>query len=277
MRLSSRSYPYPVVGNRDDVPGSAFQAVLEMTSDKEAVYIDAVINSSSETVNQLVSAGDACYVMHIECSNTLYRHAFDFIEQKYRVTIPVDYLNDAVEVNVFARSNRELSEYRVESAHSDYGDAAFDVERGDLLAVAEGQVFYLESNFDSLSRFGSIMQITQSPANGDVPMRADFNGDKIVIYLSERDFAEYKLLKGADNIAVPLTTTIVLPVLIEALHSIDKDEDDDRRWVRVLRRRIEALELKVDGDALENAQLVLELPVKRTLASARMLTEGGTY
>lgn len=40
MKLSSRSYPHPVVGSRDDVPGAAFQSVLEMTTDKEAVYID---------------------------------------------------------------------------------------------------------------------------------------------------------------------------------------------------------------------------------------------
>ncbi len=33
MRLSSRSYPYPVVGNRDDVPSLAFQAALDMSSD----------------------------------------------------------------------------------------------------------------------------------------------------------------------------------------------------------------------------------------------------
>ena len=55
MKLSLRSYPHPVVGNRDDVPGAAFQATVEMSSDKENVYIDASINCSSSTLNHLTS------------------------------------------------------------------------------------------------------------------------------------------------------------------------------------------------------------------------------
>src|SRR6266849_99742 len=54
MRLSTRSYPHPVVGNRDDVPGAAFQAIVEVTADKQTVYLDVSINSSSLTVNQLI-------------------------------------------------------------------------------------------------------------------------------------------------------------------------------------------------------------------------------
>jgi len=59
MRLSSRSYPHPVVGNRDDVPSAAFQAALEMTTDKEAIYLDVAVKCSSKTINDLVKKKDA--------------------------------------------------------------------------------------------------------------------------------------------------------------------------------------------------------------------------
>jgi hypothetical protein len=281
MKLSARSYPYPVVGNRDDVPGAGFQATVEMSSDKESVYIDAAINSSSVTVNRLVAEGAAKFVVHVECSNTLFRQAFEFAETSKRIAIPTANLNDAVEVNVFARAARQMPGYRVDAAHSDYGDAEFDIREGDVLAVGEGHVFHIESSFDSLSRIGSIMQIEEAKDDGDLPLRVDFNTDKILIILSKSDFADYKLLKNTEGVSAALTITIVLPVLIEALHLLKSEDNDyedesELRWARALRRRITALELDSESDYLILAQKLLELPMKRALVAARQLAEASS-
>lgn len=276
MKLSSRSYPYPVVGNRDDVPGVAFQAALEMSTDKQTVYIDASVKSSSKTINDLLKKKHACFVLHVECSNTIYRRAFDFYDQDYRVAVPSELLNDLVEINVFARATRDISSYRVDRAHSDYGNVAFEIEKGDILAVGEGQVFPLDCNYDSLGRIGSIMNIQESLKDGDQPMMANFETEKIQIILSKKDFQEYKYLKALDTVSSPLMTSIVLPVLIQAIHFASQKPDDDLRWVRVLTRKIESIGKKVDGDPLEIAQLILELPIKRTFASARMLVDGAS-
>lgn len=274
MKLSSRSYPYPVVGNRDDVPGAAFQAALEMTTDRQAVYIDTLIKCSSKTINDLVKKGDACFVVHIECSNTLYRKAFEFTEENHRLQIPSDNLNDAVEINIFTRAKKNLSGYRVDKAHADYGSVSFSVEKGDIIAVGESHVFYIESPFDALSPIGSIMQITETHKDGDQPMQVQYSGQKILIELSKKDFDDYKRLKGVDGVSTALTMSIVLPVLVDAIHLLQASEgDDDLRWVRSLRRRIESVGMKKDGDPLEIAQRILELPLKRTFASARRLAE----
>ena len=275
MRLSQRSYPHPVVGNRDDVPGAAFQAAIEMSADKQQVYLDVKVNCSSQTINSLIESSTATYVLHIECSNTLFRRAFEFTVGEYRISIPADNLNDVVEVNVFVKAQKGLNDYRVDKAHDDYGDNRFKINRGDILAIAEGQIFHIESNFDSMNPVGSIMQISEAPESGDLPMRVDFNGEKIVIFLSKRDFADYKLLKAHEGIAGPLTTTIVLPVLVEAIHSLSdiESDDDPRRWVRVLARRIDKLQLRKDTEPIVQAQEILELPVKRALASSRMLAD----
>lgn len=273
MKLSVRSYPHPVVGNRDDVPGAAFQAALEMTTDKESVFLDAEIACSSVTVNQLVNDGAACFVMHVECSNTLYRRAFDFTSVSHRISIPRDHINDSVEVNVFVLATRNISNYRVSEAHSDYQGVTFDVEAGDRLAIGETRIFDIETEFDSLSRVGSIMQIREADEEGDLPMRVDYSGDKIVVVLAKRDFTDYKLLRANEGISGPLTTTIVLPVLIEALHILKEDEEEEPpcRWMRILLRR--KAELPNQSDILEIAQVLLELPVRRSLNAARMLVE----
>jgi hypothetical protein len=162
MKLSSRSYPHPVVGNRDDVPGAAFQAALEMSSDKQAIYIDATVKCSSKTINDLVKKKDASLVLHVECSNTLFRKTFEFSSGQFRAQIPADNLNDSVEVNVFAKANRNISGYKVDASHPDYGTVSFDVEKGNILAIGEGQVFYIDSQFDAMSPIGSIMEIHEA-------------------------------------------------------------------------------------------------------------------
>jgi hypothetical protein len=279
MRLSERSYPHPVLGNRDDVPNAGFQAAIEMATDKQSIYISSSIDCSSTTLNALLKRADAAFILHVECSNTLFRKAYQFSNPVHNIVIPADNLNDAVEVNVFIRAVNRISQYRIAEAHPDYGDTTFDIRRGDILAITEGQIFYIESTFDSLSRIGSIMQINESPKDGDIPMEASFEGDKIVIFLSKSDFFDYKLLKLQEGVAGPLTTSIVLPILVEAIHVLKEESDgaeDTRRWVRALARRIVALNLGSETQPLLLAQKLLELPVKRALSTSRMLAEAGS-
>lgn len=279
MRLSARSYPHPVLGNRDDIPGAAFQTTLEMSTDRQSVYINAEIACSCGVLNDLLSSDRAMFVLHVECSNTLFRRAYEFNERLHRISISVDKLNDVVEVNLFVIATDRIPDYRIPEAHPDYAGAVFDISRGDILAVGEGQVFHIESDFDSLRRVGSIMQISESPKDGDIAMELAFEGDKIVIFLSKSDFADYKMLKHHESVRVPLTTTIVLPVLVEALRILKEESDgidDARRWVRALSRRIENLDLNLEMQPLLLAQSLLELPVKRALSSSRMLAEASS-
>ncbi len=279
MRLSARSYPHPVLGNRDDIPNAAFQAALEMSTDKQSIYLTTEIVCSSEVINGLLDSGKAEFVLHVECSNTLFRKAYEFHDPRYRISIPADNLNDAVEVNVFIRATDYIPSYRNPEAHPDYAATIFEIRRGDILAVSEGQIFHIESSFDSMGRIGAIMQINESLKDGDIPMEPMYDGDKIVIFLSKNDFADYKALKHIEGVRDPLTTTIVLPVLVEALHILKEDSDnidDTRRWVRALARRIDNLGLKVEMQPISLAQNLLELPVKRALSASRMLAEASS-
>lgn len=282
MRLSRRSYPHPVVGNLDDVPGAAFQATVEMSADKDNIYLDVNIQNSSITIRHLVDTSRAAYAVHVECTNTLFRRAFEFPEASKRILIRGDQLNDAVEVNVFAVATHDASGYVVDKAHPDYEGVAFDVQKGDILAVGEGRVFYVESSFDVLGRIGSIMQIDGATEDGDLPMRIDFDGEKIRLILSKDDFKEYKVMRHDEALSIVLTTAIVVPALLETLHYIGQeggegaDALEDLRWYRVLTRRIETLGLKDKSDNLTKVQKLLELPVKRALVSARSLAEASS-
>lgn len=100
MRLRDRSFPHPVVGNADDVPSAAFQATYEISSDREYYYIVVSAACGSKTVSKLVEKEEAAYVLHAECSNTMYRRAFEFTNEKHRVQVPASQVNGTVELNV---------------------------------------------------------------------------------------------------------------------------------------------------------------------------------
>ncbi len=275
MKLSSRSFPHPVVGNADDVPGAEFQATLEFRSDKTNFYLKATVRCSSRTLNRMVAKGTACHTLHVECGNTLYRRTFDFAEADCEVPIPVAQLHGDVEVNAFVRAKAAVSDYAVEGAHEDYGEATFPVAPGDILAVGDGQVFDADHSVDALRRVGALMEVEQSPLPGEQPMEADFGQDKIVILLSEPDFALYRVLKTHTDLNGHLTTTLVLPVLIEALHRLDDREDDAGRfkWARLLRQRIDALPDDARSDALKTAQALLVRPIHRALTTAKVYAD----
>ncbi len=274
MRLSNRSYPHPVVGNGDDVQNAGFQAAYEFTSDKKFYYIDVSVQSSSASIAELVKKNQASFVLHVECGNTLYRKAFDFREQQHRVQIEGGRLNGAVEVNCFARATAEITKYRVDGAHPDYGNTAFELRVGDILAVADGQGFEAEHQ-DTLRHVGSIMVVEESSKPDDHPMDVDFNGEKIKIRLCKQDFLRYKELKSNTLLATHLTTTIVLPVLTEALHVIRAEGGgyDSLKWYRNLSGRLADLGLSENEEYLTTAQVLLDMPIRRAFAAATTYTQ----
>lgn len=277
MRLSQRAYPHPVVGNGDDVLDAAFQAPISVTHDGVNYYLNVEIQCSSDTIRELVEKGDANYVLHIECSNTLYRQVFEFTETSKEFLVSGENLNATVEVNAFVRARRDIAHYTVENSHPDYSDAFFAISAGEVLAVAEGITFDADIDFDALRLVSSIMQIRQHPGETDLPMGLDFDDEKITIFLSARDFENYKILKVNQPLGATVVAVLVLPALMEAIRMLQENASDyeNLRWCRCLNRRIEHLRLSSGMEPIALAQKLLENPIKRALMSARKLLDEG--
>lgn len=157
MKLSNRSFPYPVVNNADDVPEAAFQATFDFASDKTNFYITATVNCSSATLQKMIKKGTACDTLHVECGNTLYRKTFDFTGPTHRETIPATLIHDTVEVNAFVRAKVALADYRIDGANEDYEEERFAVGPGDILALADSQTFEADNSVDPMRLVGSLM------------------------------------------------------------------------------------------------------------------------
>ena len=195
MKLSQRAFPHPVVGNADNVVDVAFQSPIEVTQDSANYYLKVHVQCSSKTIAQLIKTGSAAYLLHVECSNTLYRNVFEFGVAEEEIAISSDQLNSTVEVNLFVVAKKDMPKYKVDQAHPDYGNATFSVAAGEILAIGEPYTFEADIDFDALRSVGSIMQIRELPGPDDSEMRFDFNSDKISVMLSPHDFNIYKTIK----------------------------------------------------------------------------------
>lgn len=278
MRLSTRSYPHPVLGNQDDIPHCAFQVNADQSFDHDNLYLSFDTDCSSQEIRRLISQGSAHYVVHIECSNTLYRRSWSFSEPRFSLSVSLDDICESVEVNVGICAAKDISDYAPDGVHEDYGDARFTIRPGDFLAITETHVIDVFPNFEALGRVSSIMEIRCSSHKGDAPMTVLFESPRIQIILSEKDFKQYALSKRNPDALGLLMCAIVLPVLIEAVkNTIALDEEDildGKRWQKVLSTRIRALgQHAAEIEPFIVAQQILELPVKRALASAVKMLE----
>ena len=133
---------------------------------------------------------------------------------------------------------KRISPYRVDGANEVYAGTTFTVEPGDVLAVGDYREVYLDRDRDALRRVGSIIKIVRSNQKGDHPMRVAFDTDKIAIQLCEADYQAYHALPHQPHLRSLLATTLVLPVLVQAVLQLDQHTEQGCKWVEIVRRRI---------------------------------------
>ncbi len=271
MKLKIKSYPHPVLGNRDDVSGSGFQTALTYRNDKEFYYFSVQCWCSNSTLQQLIRGNQALYTAHFECSNTMFRQSYQTSSDEAEIKVPADDLNGPVEVNVFICASKDINNYRIVGAHEDYSNADFPIKKGDILAVGDHYVFEATKDYDALKKISSLMQIEPSSDKSDKAMAVRYELDKIRIILPQEDYKLYELQKRDPKLQHALACSIVLPVLIGAVRilsgSAEAEGYEGLRWYRLLKARLENLEVQDESDHLLIAQKILDYPLHRALES----------
>jgi hypothetical protein len=267
MKLSPRSYPHPVLGNSDDVPGVSFQATIKMTLDKENIFLSINITCSSAVINRLVVEEKAKAIIHVECGNTFYRQVFNLKNLKDEViAIQREDLNNEVEVNTFVVATDDISDYVVDGANDDYAGAKFAIQKGDILAKDGVLIFDIDTKYDAMNSIASFIKIKCSDIEADTPIKTNDSNDSVFILLSKNDFSIYNTYKKHPAYSGLMSSTLVLPVLVDLISQvsqIDDPESDERRWVRILSRKLDELQLPERTETLVKAQKILELPIQR--------------
>ncbi len=275
MIIQDRSFPHPVLAPfRDDVTPNLFRIALTVKPDPDNYYIEARFEYENSTLSQLVEAGSATHVLHLECRRNYYRNIFTSAKRIQNLTISASELVGRVEVSGFIKAQTEIGKYQIQGAHEDYGNATFNVQPGDILAVAESQSFDAFTDYDPLRRISSILTISRSEDTEEGQMKLDTTGDRIVATLSQKDFDRYIDLKADPKLGALLANQVVFPALLEAVHEISRTPEDDfememdKRWYRSIFKKLEDIGIKIRPPVtppLEAVQTLLKLPLRRSL------------
>ncbi len=229
--------------------------VLEL----EQLYVD------NSTITDLIAAGSAQIVVEITCRHTYYRSIHRPKGDEATISLDATELMEEVVVQIRVAATRSI-EWRPEGLHDDYGSAVFNLESGDVLAMAkEAFRFRVTADYDPLRAPGpSLMKINRGRRKHG-PFEVNLASDYIEIVLSHADHDEYALMK--ERVPALLAPLLALPALAEAIRAYrsEPDEYGSYRWFGRLGDILAAHDIASDTAALQAAQVILEAPMHRGL------------
>ena len=242
MRISYRSYPYPVLSHfSDDYGNCAFQTSLKVSSTKNAYKLAVKNNLSDVQLKDFVSSGHASYGLHVECKPTRYRILHASNSPDFNFEVPVGSVSGSVEVCCLLIAKNSVPNYTNTNFHKDFDGHSFDIEKGDVLAVAHDRAFEADNYLDTLKKVPSIFSITANKEENPPPIDTNYGDSKITILLPIDIFEKYRYLKADISIQPILASMIIIPVLVEIISDLKNDvqgflEDyGDARWFKSIK------------------------------------------
>lgn len=271
MKSSNYSFPHPVLGRNDDIGGS-FQTDLEYSIGREEITLTCKFTLQNKTLEELIASGKANCCIQITCSTTKYRKIFTLQDNTDEFRLPTKKLRGKVEISYYIISLVKIIDYTPDGMNEDYSQFGFDIEEGDILAHDfEAYSFPAEKTWEKLMSISSFMQISESPkASGPVEYRLD--EDKIIIYLSQNDYATYEFLHSNEKLASTFHASVALPALMFAIGEVtDKNSPySEKLWYLHLQSRRENDERLKKIWERQNAPLICQIilgnPLSRELA-----------
>lgn len=148
MKRKTSNSPYPVLypntseyadvqGYRDVGFDIAGEPSISVTAEHN-LSIKFTFDMTDATLAELVANGTAKYYVNVECGHTYYRHAFVQSEKEFAIEIPYGDVADKIELFVGLVADKDVVGFSAPGFASRFGEAKFDIEKGDILAVGTG-------------------------------------------------------------------------------------------------------------------------------------------
>lgn len=273
MRLKERSYPHPVLGNRDDFPNSQFQATFSLEPLPAGAThweLKATYACGNQRLKKLIQTHKAKYVCHVECGATVYRRQFSSYTDDNTFRIPCVDIAHELAVTGLIVADADISNYKPQNPNSDYGTQAFAVRAGDILGQDPDGTKDFDLSKDVLSDgLGCLLHIVPGDSRSRV-IDIVPTDERLHVVLPRADYDNWLKVRAASRIVDQhiLSSTFVLPAILIALGDMKADPDlygeDGQRWAKALWRILEERRLSLTKqDPLEIAQILLDFPIAR--------------
>ena len=271
------SYPHPVLDASDDVDSYFDVSNAQVSPTMEDILITFDVRTNDPTLRDLLDEGKARLSLRWRCSATLATGEHQLRSRmhladgdKYESSIDQRQVRNTIVADIRVLVLEPLSRFRWERQHPDYGDAVFDLRRGDVIADGGSITFEANKLYDPLDPpVGSCFKFVEDPKlhRG---IQVTFEDDEaILVRLSPEAHRNLRLLAPRPELQI---STVVLPALIQAVSYIqstlkDSSSEDlsERIWFKTIDDKIGQLRCSYDDDAIVIAQKILDYPVDRTL------------
>lgn len=286
MEIKYKLYPYPVLWNKNDdykMP-SEFSAEIKTEENFKNTKLKIKFFLKDKEIEKLIRENKAEYVVHIEGTRTYFRDFISIRETEITYDLKDRDILGKLEINFFILAKQDIRGYRNDNFNEDYSSEAFNLKKGNIIAIADGYRFDIEKNDDELGKISSIFSICKKETVEQTGMTVDMSYEKIRIGLNITDYVNYSQLSQNPNKVDSVNSIIIFPALIYIFEQLKKDftETDytEYKWFRALENIFKKNGQELNKELLENeisidlAQRVLNYPIERAFNSLTNEDEG---
>ena len=272
MALNAISYPHPVYGNGDDIADAVMEPIIKYTISDEALQIRASdLTTGHSDIDKLVNDGKARWQIRVKCPRTYIRESFLVADQEWSINLAGPDYEGSVEVETCVVAIENIDNYTPVNSHEDYDNESFQIKSGELLAIGPDFTFLVDKEYDPLKApVASLLKVVEGEHDTGA-FQLTLDDDLIIIKLSKKDWQEYAGIR--DRVPSLLHSSIVLPVLADAISNIDKNEGT--LWSDRLKELVGKKEIDIECPLMA-AQELLDSPLTRTFDEVNAkLDKGG--
>lgn len=288
MNITKRLYTYPVLSEeRDDYVDSIFDAEVQYKMNGvNNLQFDFDIEMDNKDLQRMILAGDAEYVIHIECANTSFRTAIHDISNHDSKEIPIGRINGRIEIIVLIATKKDVSHFVNSKWDDDYQGLSFELSKGSILAYKNIPVIDIVKNYEEFNSASSIFKVYKRLTSEPKPMEIDLSTAQIGIGVGLQEYEIYSRFCDKEELQPILNSMMIFPALVYVFEELKQENGIDnysgRNWYVSLskayeKRGIDLADelLNSDKTSVQLAQEAMELPLNAALRKFADLFENG--
>jgi len=177
--------------NNDDYKKTSFSTKMDVKEEFGEVKIEAHFHLDNPGIKRLIENRSSVYLIHVECSQTSYRKAFETNREILEVAIPSHELRGKITIYSFVVAQETIHNYTNEYLNDWYKGIPLTFEKGNILAIGEAIETTLIDDHTEFLNLPSIVTVTKSLKNDY--MDVDIHSNNIIIYLPEYEYNQYAM------------------------------------------------------------------------------------
>ena len=230
MKIRNRLFPYPVLNNNSSISdyknGTTFELSFDDSNgvlvDGNLLLKDVCIKSNDECLTNLLKQDKIKGVLIVECSSTVFREKYEISYDTREIKIPINKFNNAIEISAFIYATDDIDVFANNNFVEDYGGLTFRIEKYCIIAADDGYTINVDNQPETENKKSSIFTIVRDVDSVEdlIHYKMAQGTRKINIYLPDKYYGYYNLIKQKDVFLNASFATIAIPVLLECLIAV---------------------------------------------------------